>query len=215
MIEFLVAQGVDVNARTVDGRTPLLEAVSGTDEDSRSIGRVSAVGALLNLGADPNLPDILGRTPLHWAAFYGHDRVVKLLLAAKADIRARDSEGVTPLHLSALGQASGGTRDVGKEALEITQLLIEKDADISALDQFLRTPLHYAVKSGSLMIAKFLCDNKASPDAADEEGDTPMTVAEGPNANEMREMLQRYSDQTRKKLKARGKKLGDTSDSHI
>jgi ankyrin repeat protein len=39
-------------------------------------------------------------TPLHYAAKEGHREVVQLLLAAKAEVNAKDRDGATPLHLA-------------------------------------------------------------------------------------------------------------------
>ena len=40
-------------------------------------------------------------TPLHHASYNGHESVVKMLLAANADVAMVDSEGSTPLHFAA------------------------------------------------------------------------------------------------------------------
>ena len=170
-------------------RTPLYEATSGTDEDSRKDGRIQTVNALLRYGADPTIADLAGRTPLHWASYYGHDKVARLLIP-KSNIRAQDDEGVTPLHLASF---SGN--------LEIAQSLLENGADISALDMFLRTPLHYAARNGNRSLIDYLLQNKANPDAVDDSGDTPPNLLEGPQANENQEAMQRHSDQNRQKLK--------------
>ena len=37
-------------------------------------------------------------TPLHWAAMNDNEMVVRTLIAAGADIAARDRDGNTPLH---------------------------------------------------------------------------------------------------------------------
>ena len=44
-----------------------------------------------------NKVDGLGRTALHYAARLGHDDIVAALLAAGADVGARDAAGFTPL----------------------------------------------------------------------------------------------------------------------
>jgi len=64
------------------GYTPLHCAVHLRDEISTHI--------LLKLGANPNVADHDGLTPLHWAAFTGSKKCIKGLLEAGADIRAKD-----------------------------------------------------------------------------------------------------------------------------
>ena len=51
-------------------------------------------------GADPNIKDEAGRTPLYWAASEGHVDVVKLLLVYGADPTVEDKDGKTPLDLA-------------------------------------------------------------------------------------------------------------------
>ena len=50
-----------------------------------SKGQVAAVGALIEAGADLNVGNYIGDTPLHEAVHYGHKDVVKLLLDKGAD----------------------------------------------------------------------------------------------------------------------------------
>jgi len=60
-------------------------------------GRVGAVELLLRSGVDPGAKDARQFTALHWAAYYGHLEVVRLLLAWKAPLEARNCYGGTPL----------------------------------------------------------------------------------------------------------------------
>ena len=55
------------------------------------------VKMLLNVGADPNLPDNTGESPLYWAVRQGDTAVVQLLLEARADPNRADVRGQTPL----------------------------------------------------------------------------------------------------------------------
>jgi hypothetical protein len=70
-------------------------------------GRVDLLTVLLDLGADPNMPDgersdddqyEPGWTPLHYAARAGHQQAVDLLLSGGALATAVDYHGGTPLH---------------------------------------------------------------------------------------------------------------------
>jgi ankyrin repeat protein len=52
--------------------------------------------SLLQKGADVNQRDASGSAPLHYAAPYGHEKVVQLLLSAGADVNIKDQSGKTP-----------------------------------------------------------------------------------------------------------------------
>jgi ankyrin repeat protein len=54
----------------------------------------------LERGADPNIQNRFGDTPLHKAALRGHVDVVKLLLVYGADPTVEDKVGKTPLDLA-------------------------------------------------------------------------------------------------------------------
>lgn len=86
IIRALVAAGADVNA-LVDDSTAMLEAVFG-DWSSPT-----AVRVLLELGADPNLANPAGITPLMMAAEQSCLESIKLLIASGARIDALDHEG--------------------------------------------------------------------------------------------------------------------------
>jgi len=72
----LVAKGVDVNARTKDGLTPLYEAVAG--------GKEEIVGLLLRCQADPNLAPPGKPTALAIARQNGFSKIVQLLQSKQA-----------------------------------------------------------------------------------------------------------------------------------
>ncbi|MCB1967616.1 MAG: ankyrin repeat domain-containing protein, partial [Candidatus Accumulibacter sp.] len=56
-------------------------------------GDLTEIRALLDAGAEIDVTDALGRTPLHMAAFYGNPKTSALLIARGANIEARDRIG--------------------------------------------------------------------------------------------------------------------------
>jgi cytohesin len=150
--ELLIAEGADVNAKTNDGKTPLDEAINpfynkteianllrkhggkhGTIHGAVGGGDVEAVKECLAAGADVNVKDKRGFTPLHWASISGHKEAVELLIDNGADVNAMRGGGGTPLSYAA---------SWGHE--EIVELLIANGADVNVKDAFSETPLDVA-----------------------------------------------------------------------
>lgn len=82
----------------------LFSAISWWDKVSffKSVkhGDTARVIEFLKHGADVNARDKYGSTPLHWATYYGHVEVVRLLLEWGADPTVRDKDGKSPLDVA-------------------------------------------------------------------------------------------------------------------
>lgn len=99
-------------------------------------GQVEAVKAALELGADPNKPDLLGFTAMHFAVGDRHGHLIQPLIEGGADINsAGGAMGSTPLHMAArAGDA------------QTCLTLMAFGANASLLDDMGRTPMELARK---------------------------------------------------------------------
>ena len=130
--------------------------------DAAAKGDVVKVQNLLKKGNNVNDKDKRkpNATALHWAARDGHIEVVKTLLAAGADVSARDFYKETPLYYAIDGKSTN--------SLEITKLLIDKGADVNVHDDSDQTLLESSIYVNSetgyeiakLLIAKGSKTNK-------------------------------------------------------
>ena len=164
------------------------------------MGNVDDVKDLIAAGHDINAPAANGWTPLFAAAsspYYWVDWNMQLLLAAGADPQARDTEGMTALHVAAMSEiaAYGTTASV---AAKKVQILLDAGIDVNARDRNGRTALMYAAElpkvGGDLVtvdtsVLQTLLAAGADPKLKDDFGRTAMDYAKGENFAEALALL--------------------------
>jgi uncharacterized protein len=163
-VPLLVAAGAQVDAKDIDDElTPLIMSLIN--------GHYDAAGALINAGADVNLSDKLGRTPLYSAVddhtmpvsarpspkevdeVLSSTDVIKLLLAKGAEVNLQLKNGQpyrTKLDRGTDGMLGAGT-----------------------------TPLIRAAKAADHVAMKLLFEKGADPKLATRNGITPLMAAAG------------------------------------
>jgi ankyrin repeat protein len=109
-----------------------------------------------------------GWTPLHLAAFFGHDDLVKALLDRGASIEARSTNAMknTPLHA-----ASGGRH------LSTIRLLLEDGANANATQEGGWTALHAAAQNGDRETLELLLTHGADLGARAANNQTALDLA--------------------------------------
>jgi ankyrin repeat protein len=89
-------------------------------------------------GADVNVRDLYGWTPLHFAANCADTDIAGILLEKGADVHARSDDGSTPLLIAANNGRS-----------EVITLLLGAGADVHDKDENGATALIYAANNGT------------------------------------------------------------------
>ncbi len=163
VVKLLLDEGLDPNATDQASMTPLLiamkevaGALAGLIEDawcscvfdSRELEKeeqalVEILRLLLSAGANPNLTDILGETPLYWAAEGDFEKGARTLLEDdRVDPLLKDHEGKSLL-MVVVGHA-------------LVELLLTKGMPLDDVDKHGNTALSIAENLGYDWMVKFL-----------------------------------------------------------
>lgn len=160
--------------------------------------------SLVRGGADVNVPDRLGETPLMYAAVAGSPEAMKFLLDQGADSNAQSQSGATALIWSATDLAkvrllldhganvNAATKRkrtallvaaMSDRSAPIVRLLIARGADVHATDFVKITALRAATLGNDTETIRMMVDAGVDVNAGDLPGITPLMMAAGWNGN--------------------------------
>jgi hypothetical protein len=117
-----------------------------------------------------------GDTALHVAAAAYRDEIARKLIAAGANVRARNRRGAEPLHYAVDGGPGSSTWNPSAQAATVASL-IAAGADPNAVDKSGVTPLHRAVRTRCTAAVKVLLEGGADIRCKNKNGSTPMQIA--------------------------------------
>lgn len=138
----LLILSVAINSPQAEAQNP-----NRSLRDWSEAGQTVAVRELLSgpLPVDVDYRDAYGWTALMYALKGGHDDIIKLLVDAGANVRLKNNDEESALHIAA---------KYGRTAS--TELLLEAGADITTYDATGRTPLYRAIENKQADIIELL-----------------------------------------------------------
>lgn len=150
----LLREGADIDARDMDGETPLLAALAND--------RPEVAQYLIDVGANVNAKTNGGVAPMHLANTLG---VAIDLIGAGADLAVKEFRGGnTPLHMS-----------LKKNYPDIAQEILRKGVDVNVRNGSGDAPLHLARDTN---ITHSLIEEGADVNARNDASNTPLLLAE-------------------------------------
>ena len=161
------------------------------------------MNALLDFNENPNIADLRGRNPLHYAAYLGNERSIKILLERGINSNVVCNEGHEPTHLALNNPVilqqlleNGANPDgrkysllinaVLKNSLDSVELLLRYGANTNIKGGCeKKSPLHFAVKNGCLEIVLALLNprDSSSSSSTDSFVADSTSLWDGQNAN--------------------------------
>uniref|UniRef100_A0A8D3B082 Death domain-containing protein n=1 Tax=Scophthalmus maximus TaxID=52904 RepID=A0A8D3B082_SCOMX len=164
----LIKKGVNVKAKNkVDRKALHWAAGAGTEQ---------ALRLLLDHDTDVDERDIFGMNALLLASWFGHLKILQVLVSCGAKFNCENKDGLSMLHCAA---QRGHTR--------VLEFIMEdlEDVRLDRVDKSGKTALHLAAEHGQLEVVEYLIGMGCSHGLKDKEENTAMHLAARPGHTEV------------------------------
>lgn len=168
----ILENSVNINIQDKNAGTALLAEIAILSKSYYNMYSqdLSFVKKLVQKGADVNIANKDGVTPLQMAVEMQNHELIDLLISAKADPNMHDKHSNSPLSI-ALKQISKG------HDATILSKLLEAGANPNISDQNGWTPLHYAVEKRDVALVAKMLEKGADPTLKAKNGTSPLEMA--------------------------------------
>jgi ankyrin repeat protein len=186
IVKILISFGADVNAHGKNKRTALHDACQNIFSQADRELAQQIVLELLKAGANINVLDRNGETPLVLSAMGGELDLVKLLISHGASVNTKDRQGRTALH-----------RAVRHNFIDVVRVLLENGAEVDPqTNNYRQTPLIYAGRGmgGRGDIIQLLLSYGADKDLKDYAGWSALDRAKSPRKWDECEVIQFFEE---------------------
>lgn len=186
MVEFLLEQGSNINAKDIDCRTVIEVAIEsqntvmfnkllelGAEFDKKEALKLSIhnnnVNIFETLYNKSNIQtEQIKQGLLRMSIKFNANNIVKFLLEKDLNINYMDKNGVNNF-MYAIKYSTVSTRNL--------EMLLNHGANINSVDKENNTALHFAAKTGNKMVVDYLSKKMSNINAINNVGDTPLIVA--------------------------------------
>jgi len=93
VVLMLTKKGIDIDVRDTDRNETALHYAAAS-------GFLSTVDYLLLKGAQVNVRNSKGHTPVHKSCYYDYPDIIRTLVSYGGDVNIRDNDGISPLYLA-------------------------------------------------------------------------------------------------------------------
>jgi ankyrin repeat protein len=196
-VEQLVQAHVDPNVQAANGLYPLdIAAISGDLKIFTTVWKMEIDSHRLSsemkplVSVDNRYDSTLGdlrRSPMMWAAFFGHDHIVRLLRNYRETY-----PNTTALEDGSLCNAIGLAAMRGHS--NVIAYLLESKCPCDLVDLNGRSPLWYAANGGHVHVVELLLRQPIFLDRRDNDGFTPLAIAAYKGHSEVVDRLRKIVD---------------------
>lgn len=210
-INLLIEKGADISALNNSMRTPFFESSCITDSQF-SCKNIPILKHLISLGASVDTQDINDCTPLYYAVIDGDIERAKFLIDNGADSNIKNNKEESPYKVALAKNKRSIISIIEKANVSITmdgddldsafmrackngsrgvaEMLVKSgNIDITYVDDFGRTPLHYIAKMGMTALGKFVINSGVDVNYTDNFNQTALHFAALNSQKEMFKLL--------------------------